>query len=148
MIVYADPSALVKLFVAEQGSELTHDALVGAWMLGTVLLTRAELGAALSRGARRGLITESEALTARRQVDAAWATWVRIAVDENLVLRAEALAWEHGLRGYDAIHLASALNWQEYVGHPIVLATFDRELWEAAQEVGLTRWPEEWPEER
>jgi predicted nucleic acid-binding protein len=52
------------------------------------------------------------------------------------VERAEALAWEHGLRGYDAVHLASALTWQESVGEQIVLATFDQQLWEAASERG------------
>jgi predicted nucleic acid-binding protein len=64
-------------------------------------------------------------------------------VDEDLVCRAEVLAWEHGLWGYDAVHLAAALAWQERVGSFIVLATFDRELWEAARQAGLTAWPEE-----
>ncbi|MBI4477335.1 MAG: hypothetical protein HY654_09195 [Acidobacteria bacterium] len=50
---------------------------------------------------------------------------MRVPVTEALVERAEALAWEHGLRGYDAVQLASALTWQESVGEEIVLATFD-----------------------
>lgn len=64
-------------------------------------------------------------------------------MDESLVSRAEALAWEYGLRGYDAVHLAAALAWQERITMPIVLATFDRELWEAACQAGLEVWPEE-----
>ena len=145
MIVYADTSALVKLFVTEKGSETTRAMLRRAWAMGTGLLTRAELGAALARGARRGLLSPPEALEARRLVEVVWPTWVHIAADESLVGRAEAVAWEYGLRGYDAIHLASALFWQERIAHPIVLATFDRELWEAAPRAGLTTWPEEWP---
>jgi predicted nucleic acid-binding protein len=62
MIVYADTSALVKLFVTEEGSEATRDMLRQAQAMGTGLLTRAELGAALARGARRGLLSEKEAL--------------------------------------------------------------------------------------
>jgi len=41
------------------------------------------------------------------------------------------VAWERGL------HLASALFWQEILGEAVVLATYDRELWEAARRAGL-----------
>ena len=142
MITYVDTSALVKLFVTEEGSEATRHILREAWSIGTGLLTRAELGAALARGVRRGLISEAEAQEARQQLEVAWPTWVHIAAGETLVSRAESLAWEHDLRGYDAIHLASALTWHEHIGYQVVLATFDRELWEAAQQVGLEAWPE------
>ena len=142
MIVYADTSALVKLFVTEEGSEATRTLLCQASVMGTGLLARAELGAALARGARRGLLSEANALEARRRLEGVWPTWVRIGVDENLVSRAEALAWEYNLRGYDALHLASALAWKERVQHPVALLTFDRELWEASQRAGLIAWPE------
>ncbi len=143
MIVYADTSALVKLFVTEEGSEAARNMLRQVRAMGTGLLTRAELGAALARGARRGLLLEEEALEARRRMEAAWPTWIHIAVDEDLVFRAEMLAWEYTLRGYDAVHLAAALVWQERIGHRVVLATFDRELWEATWQAGLAAWPEE-----
>ena len=143
MIVYADTSALVKLFVTEEGSETTRDMLRQAQAMGTGLLTRAELGAALARGARRGLLSEEEALESRRRLETVWPTWIHLAVDEDLVCRSEVLAWEHGLRGYDAVHLAAALAWQERVGPSIILATFDLELREAARQAGLTAWPEE-----
>jgi predicted nucleic acid-binding protein len=142
MIVYADSSALVKLFVHEVNSEATRDLLRQAQALGTGLLARAELGAAMARGAQRGLITLQEAAEARRRLAAVWPTWIQIGVDEDLVARAEALAWKHHLRGYVAVHLVSALIWQERIGHPVMLATFDRQLWEAARDTGLTAWPE------
>lgn len=63
-------------------------------------------------------------------------------VTEALVERAEGLAWEHGLRGYDAVQLASALSWQESAGEEIVLATFDQQLWEATNRTGLRAWPD------
>ncbi len=59
-----------------------------------------------------------------------------------MVAQAEGLAWEQGLRGYDAVHLASALLWQSSLSRPVTLATFDRQLWDAAQLVGLEVWPE------
>ena len=142
MIVYADTSALVKLFVTEEGSEASRVLLRQAAVMGTSLLARAELGAALARSARRGLLSEADALEARRRLEGVWPTWVRIGVDEALVARAEALAWEYSLRGYDALHLASALAWQERMQHLVALLTFDRELWEATRRAGLVAWPE------
>lgn len=70
MIVYADTSALVKLFVEEDSSAATRDTLRQAQAMGTGLLTRAELGAALARGARRGILSEEEAREARRRLEA------------------------------------------------------------------------------
>jgi hypothetical protein len=46
------------------------------------------------------------------------------------------------LRGYDAIHLAAALEWQDRIGEPITVATFDQDLWRAAREAGLDCFPE------
>ena len=64
---------------------------------------------------------------------------------EVLVSRAASLAWSHGLRGYDAAHLASALFWQEMMGAPATVASYDRQLWEAARAAGLIAWPESFP---
>jgi predicted nucleic acid-binding protein len=144
MIVYADTSALVKLFVVEENSQATQDMFRQAQVVGTGLLTQAELSAALARGARRGLFSREEALEARRQLATVWPTWIHITLDDRLVSRAAALAWDHGLRGYDAVHLAAALTWQERIASPIALATFDLELWKAARQIGLTAWPEGW----
>ena len=143
MIVYADTSALVKLFVREESSDATREMLRGAQVLGTGLLTRAELGSALARGAQRGYLSTEEALEARRRLETVWGSWVHIAIDEALVSRAEQMAWEYGLRGYDAVHLAAAKVWQEEIEHVILLATFDRELWQAAALAGLEVWPDD-----
>jgi predicted nucleic acid-binding protein len=60
---------------------------------------------------------------------------------EVLVSRAASLAWDYSLRGYDAAHLASALFWQDMLGESVTVATYDRQLWNAAQATGLTVWP-------
>jgi predicted nucleic acid-binding protein len=89
-----------------------------------------------------GLVNNLVARNAQRTFAGDWPAVVRVPVTESLVERAEALAWEHGVCGYDAVHLASALTWQESVGEQIVLATFDQQLWEAAKRAGLTAWPD------
>ena len=66
---------------------------------------------------------------------------MRIRVTESLVTRADDIAWAFRLRGYDAVHLAAALEWHDRIGEPITIATFDQELWRAAGEAGLERFP-------
>ena len=70
---------------------------------------------------------------------------MKLPVTEALVARAETLAWDHGLRGDDAVQLAAALAWRDSVGQDVVLATFDRQLWETARRVGLHAWPDTLP---
>jgi predicted nucleic acid-binding protein len=105
-------------------------------MTATSIVSRAEIAAAFAKAVRAGLVKNLVARTAQRTFAGDWPDVVRVPVAELLVERAEALAWEYGLRGYDAVHLASALTWQESVGEQIVLATFDQQLWEAASERG------------
>jgi len=56
--------------------------------------------------------------------------------------RADHLAWALRLRGYDAVHLAAALEWNDRIGEPMIVATFDRDLWRAAGEAGLDQFPD------
>ena len=143
MIAYLDASALVKRYLVERRSRETVELTAESEMTATSIVSRAEVAAALAKAARTGLVTLDVARSAHRLFAGEWQDFVRVAVTEALVERAATLAWEHGLRGYDAIQLASALTWQESFGEEIVLATFDQQLWDAAKHTGLTPWPEE-----
>ena len=141
MIVYLDASALVKRYVAEAGSAEV-EALIGeAQATGTAVLSRAEVAAALAKAARVGLVTRESALKALQSFNADWEHLIRLQFGEPLAARAATLAWEHGLRGYDAVHLAMALVWRETLGETVTVATYDRELWRGAQASGLSSWP-------
>ena len=145
MIAYLDASALVKRYVVEPGSRETVAFTTRSEMTATSIVSRAEVAAAFARAARAGLVKDDVARNAQRWFLADWPDFVRVSVTEALVDRADRLAWEHGLRGYDAVQLASALTWQESVGEPIVVATFDHQLWDAARRSGLHAWPEQFP---
>ncbi len=142
MNVYLDSSALVKRYVVEYGSEAVAGLVADAILSGTNLISRAEVSAALGKAVRLQAITRDEGAAALRQFHSHWNHLVRLKVEETTVARADSLAWDYGLRGYDAVHLASALIWQETLGDPAVFATFDRQLWEAGKAVGLIVWPE------
>ena len=145
MIVYLDASALVKRYVAEAGSPEVEALINEAQAIGTAVISRAEVAAALARAARTGLVAGEAATKALQAFNADWEHLVRLQLGEPLAARAAALAWEHGLRGYDAVHLASALAWSESLGETLAVATYDRELWRGARASGLSAWPAAMP---
>ena len=142
MIVYLDASALVKRYVAERGSRETRELSTKAEVVATSLITRAEVAAALARAVRVGILEPDSGRKAQRAFASQWPDIAKVPVSEALVSRAEALAWDFALRGYDAVQLASALTWQEAVGAEITLGTFDRQLWDAGKKAGVRIWPE------
>jgi predicted nucleic acid-binding protein len=142
VIVYLDASALVKRYVAEAGSRETGELSTKADVVATSLITRAEVAAALAKAVRLGIIEPDSGRKAQRAFASQWSDVAKVPITEALVSRAEALAWDFALRGYDAVQLASALTWQEAVGAEITLGTFDRQLWDAGKKAGVRIWPE------
>jgi len=145
MILYLDASALVKRYIAEPGASEVAEAIATAEVVGTSLISRAETAAALAKAVRVGTLTRQEASSALQVFRSEWPSLVRVQAIEMLVARADELAWELGLRGYDAVHLASALLWQDGIGERVTVATFDRQLWEAAEQRGMIPFPHDLP---
>lgn len=145
MITYLDASALVKRYVAEAGSVEVGGLIGQAVVVGTAVISRVEVVAALAKAVRMKLVPHNEAASALQVFNAEWVDLVRLQMTETLVIRAVSLAWDYRLRGYDAVHLASALFWQDTLGEPVTLASYDRQLWEAAKTTGLLAWPESLP---
>jgi len=142
MILYLDTSALVKRYLVEEGTEEVKDWISQARPVNTCLITRAEMAAAITKAVRMHYISEEEAQFAIQRFRSEWEIVGRLPVNEVTVLRADDLACRHGLRGYDAVHLACALLYKEGLDEPVTLATFDRELWQAARAEGLQVLPE------
>jgi predicted nucleic acid-binding protein len=133
VILYLDASALVKRYIQENDSERVNAWIDAAEMVVTGLITRVEVAAAIARAGRMNLISPDEALSSLRQFRSEWESFQRLPISENTVIRGDALAYGHNLRGYDATHLACALIWQETLGMPVTLASFDGQLIEAAR---------------
>ena len=145
MILYLDASALVKRYVMELGSDLVNDVTDEADLIGTALISRAEVAAAFAKAVRTGALKRDEGSKSLHAFRKDWHDLVRVQVTETAIARADALAWEYNLRGYDAVHLAAALLWQETMDEQVTMATFDQALWEAAEKVGLVPFPADLP---
>lgn len=110
---YLDTSALVKRYAAEAGTAWVTALIdpIAGHTLYTVRLTGVEMVAALNRKARTGELAPAQASSAIAAFRRAWLRRYRIvAVTVAVVEHAMDLAVRHGLRGYDAVHLASALE--------------------------------------
>jgi predicted nucleic acid-binding protein len=141
LILYFDSSALVKRYVEEQGSSDVLDWMDDSDLNGTVLVTRAEVAAAITRAVRMQYVSQENARQFLDTFRKEWSSLHRLPVTEPLVARADVLACGHNLRGYDAIHLAAALIWQELLGLPVTVVTYDQELAEAARASGMVVLP-------
>lgn len=142
MILYLDASAIVKRYVTEAGSKDIIALVDDAGVVATSMISRAEVAAAFARAVRLGVLDHAGGRRAQRRFAREWPDFVRIPVTEALVSRADALAWSHGLRAYDAVQLASSMTWQDAIGQDVVLATFDQQLTKAGSDAGLRVWPE------
>jgi predicted nucleic acid-binding protein len=142
MNLYLDTSAIVKRYVMEPGTPDVQGWIEAADALIVCAIGRAETTAAIARIVRKGIIARETAWKSVLRFRADWASFQRVPVTDALVARADDLAWQLDLRGYDATHLAAALTWQDHLRAPITLATYDSELWKAAQASGLQVLPE------
>lgn len=141
MNLYIDTSALIKLFIQEENSNEIRRLVENADLVATGLITRAETPAGINRLARMNVINQAECEAALNNFRKEWEDYHRILVTEQIVIRADFLTSQYSLRGYDAVHLACALTWGELLGAPVSLATFDKELYTAAQKSGLQTLP-------
>lgn len=143
--VYFDTSALVKRYINEAGSKDVADLLRAAEYQAVSIVTEAELPAALARAVRIGAITEQDGQETLKawEKDCEELLWIQL--PQTIAKHAGQLAWQDGLRGYDAMHLATALWWHANLEQDLVVATYDRELWRAAKQHGLSVFPEQCP---
>lgn len=142
MNLYLDTSALVKRYIRERGSQEVESWIAGADLSATSVMALVEATAAFARAARMGGISRNTGERAVEALTHQWGGYVRIPPTQSLIGRAAELAWRFDLRGYDAVHLASAEAWQSDVGQPIALVTYDQQLAGAGKRLGLTIWPD------
>jgi predicted nucleic acid-binding protein len=107
----------------------------------TGLITRVEVAAAIARARKMKMIPLEETQKALSNLRSDWESFRRLPITENTVIRGDSLAVEHDLRGYDATHLACALIWQETIGDPVTLASFDVQLLKAARSENMAVLP-------
>jgi predicted nucleic acid-binding protein len=133
VILYFDTSALIKLVVDEEGSELAAELWELPGPVVSNVLAYPEARAALAAASRAGRLSARAHRRAVAGFEAAHGQLHTIAVDEPLARSAGELADRASLRGYDAVHLATALA----LGDEPLFVTWDRDLARAASRNGV-----------
>ena len=136
MSVFADSSALVKLYVPEFGHQAVR-ACTTPFVISA--LARVEVPAALWGKSRMGELKASDAAVLGNAFefdyhgdDQSDSIFVIVAVDESIVIAAARHAALHRLRAYDAVQLACAVAARGADPSVDTFAVFDLKLRDAA----------------
>jgi len=130
--VYFDTSAFLKLFILEPGSASVAIAWNGADLLIAGRLMYAEARAGLAAAGRQGRLAPPDVTKAKADLQRFWRDLDIWEVVAPIVDHAGDLAEQHRLRGYDAVHLATAL-----AAGVDAMATADADLLRVAPICGL-----------
>ena len=131
MIVYLDTSSLVKVYVDEEGSHDVIELIDNSMAAATSMVAYAESRAAFARRMREGAFTKKDYKNLVLSFERDWINYVQVKVTQELIQLAGILAEKHALRGFDAIHLASAVMLMKS-GAPVLFSCYDERLQKAS----------------
>lgn len=134
LIAYFDTSAFLKLVVEEAWSGEAAAVWHSASRRVSSRLLYPEARAALAAAHRAGRLRSSGARNARAVFEQLWAAVEVVELTPQLAGRAGDLADRHSLRGYDAVHLASA---EEVAGEDVVFVGSDAGLLGAVENAAI-----------
>lgn len=150
MILYLDSSALIKHYIQESGSRSLTAKIQEASRPETAIFMSvvgyAEVLAVFARQLRENLLSKAEFDRVENQFSDDWMFHLgRIELSVGVLGFIPDLVRKHPLRGFDAIHLASALWLRDALrlgkslaaGNPVTFATSDKQLARAAAAEGL-----------
>ena len=141
MILYLDTSALVKRYFEEPYTE----AVITKWREAKEIVTSsvayAESMAAFYRKQREAAIDDAliEQIVSDLRTD--WSSFIRIQVNDELNEYIDKAIASYPLRGFDAIHLASAMIMHEKFQADLLFSCFDQKLSQGAQAEGIRTFP-------
>jgi predicted nucleic acid-binding protein len=132
VITYVDTSTLIKLLIDEVGTAEAGLIWDEPDVLVSARVGHVEARAALAAARRRGRISNVVLANAVGGLEVLWSQISVVEIDEDLMRLAGDLATAHGLRGYDAVHLAAA-----HLVSADVFSSADRRLCAAASSDGF-----------
>ena len=142
MIAYFDTSSLVKLYVEEEGSDDVSALLEKSRTAASSIIAYAEARAAFARRFREGALTKKAYKGLLLSFERDWINYLQVKFSQDVIRLAGDLAEKHALRGFDAIHLSSAIVLLKS-DLPVVFSCYDNRLQKASLSEKLSQ-PDEW----
>jgi uncharacterized protein len=134
--IYVDTSAYLKIFLKEKGSDKARKLAKGNRLLASAILT-SECFSAFSRRRQEKEIDDKtfDRLVNRVKKDLPYIEIVRLT--DDVLRRTEEILLHSTVRTLDAVHIASALLFQESTGIALTFVTSDRRQAEFTDDNGL-----------
>jgi len=137
MILYCDTSALIKRYVQEEGSSELAEIWTQALHICTSTVAFAESMAVFGRKYREGMLNREKFRHVTAEFKREYQHLILVPVSEDLNKLIEELIIKYPLRGFDVIHLSSALLIKQAGKLNTYFAAFDKTLNQAAKEENL-----------
>ncbi len=136
MIAYAESSAVLAWVLGEPDGSQVREILRDATRVVTSALTGVESARALARGATTGRITAADELAALRLLDTAERSWTLLDLTDRVLNRSRVPFPNEPVRTLDALHLATAVLFQEALGN-VTMVSLDERVRSNARGLGL-----------
>lgn len=136
MTLYLDTSALAKLYIDEDGREHGVTAVGAAIRSVTSTIAYTEARSALARKRREAALDHDRYERAIVDLNDDWVKFGHRDVTQSLAFFAGEVAEAYALKGYDAVHLATALAYAAEFGD-LEFLSFDNRLNGAARSASL-----------
>jgi predicted nucleic acid-binding protein len=137
LILYADTSSLFKLYLLDEGSDEVRRAVAASSQVTSSKIAYAETRVALARALRAQRLDQAAFRLARQKFEDEWTGMGAIEVEDQILQEAGDLGDLYPIRGFDAIHLASAKHVREQAQDLVRFSTADTRLREAAVAEGF-----------
>ena len=132
-MIYLDTSALIKRYIWESGSEYVLQIYKGNATLVTSKIAYVEAYAAFTRRMREGHLPPIRYSRVCRLFEREWPAYLTVEVRDEVLRLSRDLIKKYPLRGFDALHLASAKSLWLNLRTPITFACADQRLLESAK---------------
>ena len=137
MILVCDTSALVKLYVQEDGSDAVMQRAEASEAVAVCRIAWVEIMSAFARRARE-MPADAPALDrARRRLAADWPHCLTLELTQPLAELAGEYAEAFALRAYDSVQLAAVTTLHRETSGNVCFACFDSRLMKAARVLGV-----------
>jgi uncharacterized protein len=137
LILFCDTSALVKLYVQEDGSEVVMEQAEASEAVAVCRIAWVEIMSAFARRARE-VPSDAPALDrARRRFAADWPHCLTLELTQGVAELAGEYAEAFALRAYDSVQLAAVTTLHRETAGDLRFACFDNRLTRAARVLGV-----------
>jgi predicted nucleic acid-binding protein len=137
MIVYFDTSSLVKLYVEEIDSEKIRNFAHNAAVVSTSKIAYAEARAAFARKQKEEGLSQKVLRKIVEDLNKDWESYFVIEITDGLIRFAGDIAEKYLIRGFDSIHLASAIHLKNKINSNIHFSSYDTRLNQSAEKEGI-----------